>query len=248
MERLSGKVACYLLDSALVPNDHISYSLIDTCAVRIFSRGPEEAFQKSKYRIAILERLFARGLVLTTSSEYGESTMYKFLKTVESSTMRDWTCNGEVPLDAETLCILCDYGGDVVSEFDRCRSFHGDAYVPPEWLTEYVNNVRADEELIQSMLQLDPFSADIVQQLLEETAKDILAVRDRSGRYLLHIAAVSGNVDFVKWLVQDKGAYINKLSLDGFTIRELCEQLGQTAVVHFVDSLTISESARDEHR
>jgi len=241
IRRLSGKVACFLLDSSLIPDEHLSNSLIH-CVGSIYFED-EKAVEKAEHRVAILSRLCARGIRPTTSSEDTESTMHILIQSLDLLGRTNST--RQASIDSRTLHILCEHGGDIVSEFDRYRSYSSLTDHLPSWLTEYIDNVRADEELIRALLCYEEFSSTRADELVGDALRDVLTVRDRSGRSLLQVAAVAGKIEVVKWLASDKGADVTALNLDRLTIRDVCQQLGHTDIVAFLDSLTM-ESAGEE--
>lgn len=239
VQSLSGEVACFLLDSALMPDDQLSNSLVLQCVQQHYveeSNTEHGTNQKSKSRADILERLFSRGLRPTNFAEESKSTMEEFLQTVEHMVI-DPQAKQDVPIDAQTLRILWKYGGDIVSAADQYKSFRsgGDGIkrFAPQWLSNFVANIRSGDELMQRLLGKNMFSPKRTEQLLD--GRDVSSLRSRCGRGLFECACIEGNSGLVEWLVTEKGADACSVNLDGLRIRDICDQLGHGHIVELLD-------------
>jgi len=248
VQSLSGEVACFLLDSALIPIDQLSGSLISHCVTQhpVHRSNTEHAAEKKlHFRAAILERLLSRGLRPTNFTVQSRSTMQEFLETVERSVINPRA--DYVPIDAQTLRMLCNCGGDIVSAADQYRSLRfgglGINSFAPNWLSEFVANIRSDHELIQTLLAEKMFCAERMEQLLDGRE---ISIRDCSGRCLLECACIDGHFGLVEWLVREKGADACSVNLDGLKIRDLCAQLGHKHIVELLDLLAGAENVSKE--
>ena len=248
VEQLCGKVACFLLDSDLVPDDHISTSLLTKCAGSVYAYRKyisEQASEKAGYRAAIAERLCLRGVRPDNSNNSSESTMLALLQTIElaSSEVNDRREYVQyVPATFEVMQILCKFGGDIVSAFtDHSLEPHKKKEFPT-WLINYIERIKADEEIFEivSASSSDCSCSDTLEEYFHMTGRDANTVRDRCNRSLLQVSAASGNVKLVEWLIES-GADVNEVDMNGYTIRDLCLQLGHAELVELLDSLGSGE-------
>jgi len=159
LKNLSGKVACYLLsEDDLVPDTHLSDSLLTKCLNRLVVGGPDvdtKANEKAEHRLKILRLLCHRGIFPRNSAAPQNSTMNLFLLTLEFCQIKNdpKALFRDVPVAVEVLRLLCEFGGDVVTPFERERGTLGaNEDFPPLWLTEFVENIKNDENVMNSLL------------------------------------------------------------------------------------------------
>ena len=228
LESLSGNVACFLLQNNLVPQTNLTGLLLAKCVKRHAVFHPDVADkvrEKTVFRVKLLKMLGDRGCFPINPTEgLNHSTMEEFLSTLECYSSDEDHC---VPLGPDALDVLCAYGGDIVSAMES-QSFCGDL---PPWIFVYIDKIKSDEKVISELLSNAPESAD---QILTEPGRDLTTLLDRCGRSLLQLAATTGKLNWVEWLINNSDDF-RLFDCRGVSLRHLCQQLGHTDIALLLD-------------
>nr|XP_033340901.1 uncharacterized protein LOC117228922 [Megalopta genalis] len=128
-------------------------------------------------------------------------------------------------------CLLKEVSGN--SEYQVLHTF-----LNSRLLKEKMVNIDLQEEYYRNVLfeAANDCNLRIVRFVLDnlDNSSSILAAKNNSGRTVLHVAVISGNLDIVKFLVDEKKADFNVKDNNGMTVLYTAAAFGKSEIVKYL--------------